>query len=68
MIHVFKTSVKSKKDVKVITEGLNRLLVNSWNIDLEDCDKVLRIEGNTDTSVAAIRLLQEHGFICDELV
>ncbi|WP_421804183.1 hypothetical protein [Flagellimonas sp.] len=45
-ILVFKTSVKQKGEVNQLRPWLNKL-VNSngcWNFDLEDCDKILRVE------------------------
>lgn len=45
MVEVFKTNVSGKRNARKII----RLLTNKWsnlavNFDLEDCDKVLRIE------------------------
>ncbi len=69
MIYVFKTTVKTKKAVKQITPKLNDLLPTSkWNFDLEDCDNILRIESNSAISEIAIKLLQDNGYDCVELV
>jgi hypothetical protein len=68
MIYVFKTTVKTKKAVKEITPKLNELLPTSkWNFDLEDCDKILRIDSKVEVSELAIKLLQDNGFDCVEL-
>lgn len=45
MVYVFKTSVKFKKQIKVIAPKINSIeTIKNWNFDLEDCDKILRIE------------------------
>lgn len=68
MIYVFKTSVKTKKAVRQLTPKLNDILSSSkWNFDLEDCDKILRIDSETKISEQIIKLLQENGFECTEL-
>lgn len=49
MVYVFKTTVQDLNDVQKITPYLDELLVNQkCNFDLEDCDKILRIESQTD--------------------
>lgn len=46
MIWVFKTSITSKVQVKKVAPILNKIVLpqGKWNFDLEDCDKILRIE------------------------
>lgn len=69
MIYVFKTSVKLKREVRRLSPCLNELLKNdNWNFDLGDCDKILRIDTSTETAATIIRLLQEKGFDCEELM
>jgi hypothetical protein len=47
MIFVFKTSVKTKLQVKNLKPHINKLLPKAkWNYDLEDCDKILRIDSD----------------------
>lgn len=68
MIYVFKTSVKTKKLVQQLKPFLNNSLQQSkWNFDLEDCDKILRIDSPTEISEAVNRLLHDKGFDCEEL-
>ena len=69
MIYVFKTSIKTKKDTRKLRPHLNVLLQQAkWNVDLDDCDKILRIESMTVTAAAVIKLLRCKGFDCDELM
>ena len=70
MVYVFKTSVKTKKAIKELAPKLNRFVPNlKWNFDLEDCDKILFLETETEITIQpVIKLLQEKGFDCEELV
>lgn len=38
-----------------------------WNFDLQDIDKILRIESNIDTTSEIINQLTVLGFLCDVL-
>jgi hypothetical protein len=68
MIYVLRTSVKLKKDVRKLRLCLNELLKQSkWNFDLGDCDKVLRIDSQTEILQVIINLLQDKDFDCEEL-
>ncbi|AFK02231.1 hypothetical protein Emtol_1081 [Emticicia oligotrophica DSM 17448] len=69
MIFVFKTSVKTKKQIKAIKPSLNQLLLPNakWNFDLEDHDKILRIEAEEDIVLRVRHLLSIHNFHCEEL-
>lgn len=67
MISVFRTSVLTGKDIDQLRPHLDKLPQNKWNFDLEDCDKILRIDSEREISQAIIRLLQEKGYNCEEL-
>ncbi len=67
MISVFKTSVKYKKDVIKIKKSFKSFKDLIIHFDLEDCDKILRIEGSSYTSNEVIQKLQILGFDCEEL-
>ncbi len=68
MIYVFKTSVKLKSDVKKLTGQLNEHLTDgTWNFDLDDCDKILRIDTKLNNTAKTIQILKENGFECEEL-
>lgn len=66
---VFKTSINSKREVKVLKPDLNKLIANNgyWNFDLEDCDNILRVETQMVTATTIASLLKNHGFFCEEL-
>ena len=68
MIYVFKTSVNTKKDSLKLKPLLNKALsLAKWNFDLEDCDKILRIDSPVCIVLAVIKLLHNNGFDCEEL-
>lgn len=69
MVYVFKTSVKFKKQVKRLEPLLNDTLAKTnWNFDLEDCDKIFRVESAGDVSTQQVKtLFEEKGFVCEEL-
>jgi hypothetical protein len=68
MIYVFKTSVKTKVQVKNLKSHINKILPNGkWNFDLEDCDKILRIDSEENIVQKITDLLHIHQFNCEEL-
>jgi hypothetical protein len=65
---VFTTTVESGDHVMALAPSLNSFVgPGYWNFALDDRDKILRIVSRAVEPVAAIRLLQEHGFECREL-
>ncbi|MCK0159976.1 hypothetical protein [Allomuricauda sp. F6463D] len=68
-VHVFKTTVKRKKEIKKLRSSLNKLVNKNgcWNFDLEDCDNILRIETQNLSALAISTLLKKNGFYCEEL-
>ncbi len=68
MIYVFKTSVKTKMQVKKLKLHIDEKLPNAkWNFDLEDCDKILRIDSKENIVLKTIDLLNAHKYSCEEL-
>ncbi len=69
MVLVFRTSVTEQKEIEQLKPFLNQLTGGQlyWNFDLEDCDRILRIESGTLDGREVIQLLQEMDFDCEEL-
>jgi len=68
MIYVFKTSVSTKRAVEQLKPLINKIIHEiAWNFDLEDCDKILRLDTCSNCSKSVVQLLQEKGFECLEL-
>lgn len=65
MVEVFKTNVKNPKNAGHLLGVLqNRFPQGRWNFDLEDCDKILRVEadrGQIDVE-RIIETVREHDF------
>ena len=67
-ILVFKTNVTSRKKVRMIAPLLTSFpTIRQWNFDLEDRDKVLRIESTEPDPGSVESLLLMAGFNCQEL-
>jgi hypothetical protein len=68
MIYVFKTSVKTKTQAKMLKPHIDRILPTAnWNFDLEDCDKILRIDSEENIVLCIMNLLKNHNYDCAEL-
>ena len=68
MIYIFKTSVKTKHQVKELKPHIDNIIPNNhWNFDLDDCDKILRVESKKDSVPEIMSLLASHHFDCKEL-
>lgn len=68
-IFVFRTSVNGNEEVKRLRPDLNRLInrFGEWNFDLEDCDRILRVEVRELQALAIRNLMLLKGFECEEL-
>jgi hypothetical protein len=67
-ILVFKTNVTSRKKVSMIAPLFTSFpTIRQWSFDLEDSDKVLRIEATELNPASVEQLLLTAGFNCREL-
>ncbi|MEP6748147.1 MAG: hypothetical protein ABJB86_10500 [Bacteroidota bacterium] len=67
-ILVFKTDVRSRKHITALAPHLEKMNgIIKWNVDLQDIDKVLRIECNKITPAIIEHSLQRAGYYCKEL-
>lgn len=65
---VYKTNINHVQDVDRIKPYFDdQAGILRWNVDIEDSDKVLRIEAESDISATVVTLVQEAGFRCAEL-
>lgn len=68
MVAVFRTSLQTKQDVIKLAHCFNSLPeFTGWNVDLEDCDNVLRLEGKWIDVDKVQALVRQAGFKCEEL-
>lgn len=66
-ILVFKTNVLNKRQANTIGKLLKNINIMEWNIDLQDIDKVLRIETHTTSAKHIEDIITNAGFKCQEL-
>jgi len=68
MIEVFKTNMRQKKEAKPLVKLIaNKFPVQRIDFDLQDCDKILRVEGESFSAEKIISMLAEKGFQCSIL-
>ena len=68
MIFVFKTSVNTKMQVKKLKPHIDQRLPKAkWNFDLQDIDKILRIDSDENIVLIIMDLLILHNYCCEEL-
>lgn len=54
--------------IKAITPLLDNIPgIRRWNFDLDDCDKILRVEGSGALGNTISLMLYESGYECTEL-
>lgn len=65
MVEVFKTNIFNDAEAQelafMISDKFPGIIIN---FDLEDCDKILRVEGHHFTSHQIIDLLTSNGYSC----
>ena len=62
-IFIFRTSIKNKQDIKRIQYPT----IHKWNVDLEDWEKILRIECLEITPIDVLNALQTINIYAEEL-
>jgi hypothetical protein len=68
MIEVFRTNIETTSDAHNIIEMLIHFFPGSLiNFDLNDCDNILRVEGNNFSPSEIVYLLSNKGFNCEML-
>lgn len=66
---VFRTNINTFEQMKQLDAVLSRQsAIRKWNVDMEDCDKVLRIETLQLHVENVIGFLKPHDIYCEELV
>lgn len=68
MIEVFKTNVQKIYQAEILVELLlQNFPTNKINFDLEDCDKILRVEGENISTDIIIQILNKKKYKCEVL-
>jgi hypothetical protein len=67
-ILVFKTDIHNHTEIEAIASIIGILpTVSRWNVDLQDVDKILRVESREACARNIEEVLQKAGFYCEEL-
>ena len=70
MVEVFKTNLENCEEAKDLLDVIHSTFINYHaNFDLEDCDKILRVEckGDYIESECILQLLKQNGY-CAEIL
>lgn len=67
-ILIFKTNIDNEHAQREVAAVLDaEASIVGWNVDLEDIDKVLRIESSSNSTSHIIHKVSQAGFFCEEL-
>jgi hypothetical protein len=68
MVEVFKTNVLHRERAEQLASILrSQFSFSKISFDLEDCDKILRVEGKQICVETIIEILSKHGLECEVL-
>ncbi|MGB4845549.1 MAG: copper chaperone [Ferruginibacter sp.] len=67
-ILVFKTNLNNNKHIRKVKPALNlHPYIKEWNVDLHDCDKILRVISENNSAHEIKQILFTAGYFCEEL-
>jgi len=68
MVEVFKTNIQQQTQAEILLAVLGQHFPHSRiNFDLEDCDKILRVEGKIVSTSQIIEIVNSNGYYCEVL-
>lgn len=68
MVEVFRTSVEQQEEAAhMVATLLLHFPDCRINFDLDDCDRILRVEGNDFAAESISAVMKENGFMCTAL-
>lgn len=68
MVEVFRTTVKEQGEAWLLVHTLTEHFPGcKINFDLEDCDNILRMEGDTVETGKVVELLKQYSYSCQVL-
>jgi hypothetical protein len=69
MVEVFKTNVLSQTQANnILILLLKKFPLHKINFDLDDCDKILRVQGKNISTKKVIEVVNRDGYECEILV
>ena len=67
-ILVFKTNLSSTKHISKVKPSLNlHPYIKEWNVDLQDCDNILRVVSVNIPAGEVEQIILNAGYFCEEL-
>ena len=67
-ILVFKTNLTNTRHIKNVRSGLNQhRYIKEWNVDLHDCDNILRVVAQNIPATEVESIVSTAGYLCIEL-
>lgn len=68
-LYIFKTNIRNRKKIRHAKSLLKKhLSIKNWSVDLEDVDKVMRIEVTNDIlENDIISMMRNNAFSCEVL-
>jgi hypothetical protein len=63
MVEIFKTNVENAVEVEMLVQKIIQLFPNlKVNFALDDCDRILRLEGNSICNESILKILSSQGY------
>ena len=67
-ILVFKTNLTNTSHIKNVMPALNlHPYIIEWNVDLHDCDKILRVIAENIPATEVENVISVAGYLCEDL-
>jgi len=67
-ILIFKTNITHPVQLTLVKPHIQNIRgIQRWNVDIQDCDHVLRIEAKELSPRSVETVLQSAGYYCEEL-
>lgn len=67
-ILVFRTNLTNARHIKTLRAALNlHPFIKDWNVDLHDCDKILRVVAENMPATEVESIVSTAGYFCEEL-
>lgn len=68
-ILIFKTNLSHRVHINKVQPHIQQIQgIKRWNVDVQDCDHVLRIEAQEVSPRSIEQVLQSAGYYCEEML
>lgn len=67
-VHILKSNIRTKKDVEVVNQVFSKIhAIRRWTVDLDDWERILKVETFILSSTNIAVILERFGYQCTEL-